>query len=83
MDVLGPAPSFLKGMKMTLNRLRFRIMEMFLSTGAVILVDGLMHIWEGEPFMSDYLWGGAFAAFLIRGLDAHRAWTKQWPENTP
>ena len=66
---------------MRITRLRFRIAEMLIAPPIVLLCDGLMHLTEGKPFMSEYLWGGVFAIFLVRGLDVLRAARKQWPEN--
>jgi hypothetical protein len=61
-------------------RLRFRLYEMLLGTAMLVIVDGLIHVSEGKPFMSEFLWGGAAAAFLLRGLDVARAYQRQWPE---
>jgi hypothetical protein len=64
-----------------MTRVQFRLMEMALYSGGLIVVDGILHLSEGKPFMSEFLIGGASAAFLLRGLDALRAVTCQWPEN--
>lgn len=68
---------------MKVTRFRFRLVEMALCPLAVVIIDGLIHVGEGKPFMSEYLWGSVFAIFLVRGLDALRAYQGTWPENSP
>jgi hypothetical protein len=43
-------------------------------------VDGLLHLAEGKPFMSEFLGGAITAVFLLRLIDASRAAAKVWPE---
>ena len=64
-----------------MTRFQFRLMEMVSCSVGLIIFDGLLHLSEGRPFMSEFLIGGASAAFLLRGIDAVRAVTGQWPEN--
>ncbi len=64
-----------------MTRVQFRLFEMVFGTLALVIIDGLLHLSEGKPFMSEFLLGGASAAFLLRGLDASRAAAGQWPEN--
>jgi hypothetical protein len=64
-----------------MTRLKFRLMEMITYSVGLIVFDGLHHLATGGPFLSEFLIGGASAAFLLRGLDAVRAATGQWPEN--
>jgi hypothetical protein len=54
---------------------------MILGPVALVIVDGLIHLSEGAPFMNDFLAGGAAAVFIVRGMDVLRASTGQWPEN--
>ncbi len=68
---------------MKVTRFRFRIAEMLFCPAALVIIDGLMHLSEGKPFMSEYLLGGAVAVFFVRGMDALRAATGQWPEAKP
>lgn len=66
---------------MKITRFRFRLAEMVLAPAALVVVDGLIHLSEGKPFMTEYLFGAAFAVAFIRGTDALRALTGTWPEN--
>ena len=68
---------------MKLTRFRFRIVEMILAPTALVLVDGMMHIVEGRPFMNEFLAGGMTAVVLIRAMDAMRAAQNRWPEFDP
>ncbi len=70
-----------RGDEMKMTRFRFRLLEMVLCSVGLIIFDGLIHLSEGAPFMSEFIAGAAAAAFLLRGLDALRAATGEWPEN--
>ena len=65
---------------MKFTRLRFRLLEMVLCSIGLIVFGGLLHLVEDQPFMTEFLAGGATAAFILRGIDALRAATGQWPE---
>jgi hypothetical protein len=68
---------------MKITRFRFRIFEAVFMPFGFVLADGLMHLCEGKPFMSEYLFGAALAVFIVRSLDAARAYSETWPENVP
>jgi hypothetical protein len=65
---------------MRITRFRYRVAEALLFPLGIIVIDGLIHLSEGKPFMTEYLWGAAFAVLLLRGQDAMRAANHIWPE---
>ena len=66
---------------MKITKFRFRVVEMVLAPIGIILIDGGLHYIEGRPILNEYLWGACIATLAIRGIDALRAFTNQWPEN--
>ncbi len=65
---------------MKFTRTRFRLAEMIVGPIALIIVDGLIHLSEGRPFMTEFLAGAACAVMILRGFDAYRAHLNVWPE---
>ena len=53
---------------------KYRLAEMAIGPPMLLVILGLIHLSEGRPLLNDFEIGGAFAIFIIRGMDALSAY---------